>query len=414
MSTAPPVLEVDRLSKRFTRELRRSLRYAATDIAREVTARTAPPDGRPLRRGEFAALDEVSFTLEPGDSLALIGANGAGKSTLLKLLYGLIKPDGGEIHVRGRVAALIELGTGFDPVLTGRENIAVNAAIVGLPVARLREVTDEVVAFSELRDTIDAPVRTYSSGMVARLAFAVAAHVEPDVLLIDEVFAVGDNAFQRKCVRHLQGFLQRGGSLVLVSHNTYQIQSTCRRGLLLERGRCTFAGTVAETLNRYLAVQAQGTTGRQGVAGSARAPDSRHPVVIDRLTVSSASGQALRTGEPVRVEVSYRSLEATVATWGFSVWTGDGWVCVTGAYDVRPTPLHRGAGALACTIPRLPLLNGRYAMRAAIVEAETLQALAVHGYEEMPQQFVVETSASPLHNSFSTMNQLVTLDVDWH
>ena len=244
MSAASSVLEVDHLSKRYTRDLRRSLRYAATDIFREVTARSAPPGGRPLRPGEFAAVDEVSFTLERGDSLALIGANGAGKSTLLKLLYGLIKPDGGEVRVHGHVAALIELGTGFDPVLTGRENIAVNAAIVGLPVARLPDVTDEVIAFSELQDSIDAPVRTYSSGMVARLAFAVAAHVEPDVLLIDEVFAVGDNAFQRKCVRHLQSFLERGGSLVLVSHNTFQIQSTCRRGLLLEHGRCTFAGTV--------------------------------------------------------------------------------------------------------------------------------------------------------------------------
>jgi lipopolysaccharide transport system ATP-binding protein len=264
-----------------------------------------------------------------------------------------------------------------------------------------------------LQDSIDAPVRTYSSGMVARLAFAVAAHLEPDVLLIDEVFAVGDNAFQRKCVRHLRSFIERGGSLVLVSHNTFQIQSTCRRGLLLEHGRCVFAGTVAETLNRYLAVQAERTTGGQGAAVSARDLDSRQPVVIDRLSVLPASGDALRTGEPVRVEVAYRSLEATAALWGFSVWTGDGWVCVTGAYEVRPSPLRSGAGTLSCSIPKLPLLNGRYLVRVAIVEADTLQALAVYGYEEMAQQLIVETPASLLHNGLSAMNQLMTVDVDW-
>ena len=136
-------------------------------------------------------------------------------------------------------------------------------------------------------------------------------------------------------------------------------------------------------------------------------------MIIDRVTISAASGEALRTGEPALVEVAYRSLEATPATWGFSVWTSDGWVCVTGAYDIRPAPLRCGAGTLSCTIPRLTLLSGRYMMRTAIVEADTLHPLAVHGSEQMPQQFVVETSASALHNSLSSLNQLVTLDVDW-
>lgn len=410
---AAPVMEVRGVSKRFTRELRRSLRYAAADIGREVLARPAPEGGRALRRGEFAALDGVSFDLHAGDSLAVIGANGAGKSTLLKLLYGLIKPDAGEIRLRGRVAALIELGTGFDPVLTGLENIQVNGAILGVPPKRMRALTDAVVAFAELEHAIDAPVRTYSSGMVARLAFAVAAHVEPDVLLVDEVFAVGDIAFQRRCVNHMRSYLQGGGSLVLVSHNTPQIQSTCQRGLVLEQGQATFDGTVTDALARYFAIQ-EAAASESGALTDHREPSEKHPVVIDAVVARPETGEIARTGEPLHLEIAYRSLIASEVHWGFNVWTADGWICVTGSYDLSLRAIEPGAGSLRCTIPRLPLLNGRYGLKVSIIEASSLQALALHGYEDAPAVLVVEAPPSRLHNGSNGLDQLVTIDVDWN
>ena len=192
------MIEVEGLGKRYCRDLRRSLRYGLLDIASEFMPWRAAPDEMVIRRGEFAALEDVSLRLDPGDSIAVLGTNGAGKSTLLKILYGLIKPDAGTVRINGSIAGLIELGTGFDPVLSGRENIAVNASLLGLEASRLRHLTDEIIEFAELEESIDTPVRYYSSGMVSRLAFSVAAHLNADVLLVDEVLAVGDVGFQRK------------------------------------------------------------------------------------------------------------------------------------------------------------------------------------------------------------------------
>jgi lipopolysaccharide transport system ATP-binding protein len=245
-----PVLEVTRASKHMTREPRRALRYAVADVRRDLAPRRDRPL-RELRTGEIAVVDDVTFELRRGESLALIGANGAGKTTLLKLIFGLLKPSRGKIVTRGRVGALIELGTGFDPVLTGRENIALNGAMVGLSPARLRTAVEEIVEFADIGEVIDAPVRTYSSGTAARLAFAVAALLAPDVLLVDEVLAVGDIEFQRRCLAHIQRFIGRGGALILVSHDAPEILATCERGMLLESGRCVLTGTAREVLSGY-------------------------------------------------------------------------------------------------------------------------------------------------------------------
>lgn len=406
-----PVLEVERVSKYLTRDLRRGLRYAAADIRRDLIPRRGGSSEPPLRPGEVAVVDDLSLELRRGQSLALIGTNGAGKSTLLKLIYGLLKPNRGRIVARGRVGALIELGTGFDPVLTGRENITINGALIGLHPARLRTAVDEIVDFAELRDAIDAPVRTYSSGMVARLAFAVAALLEPDVLLVDEVLAVGDLEFQRRCVDHMRGFLARGGALILVSHNTPQILATCQRGLLLRGGRCAFIGTATEALSRYFELSfasprlTSRTTGRD--------PANVGAVVVDEVQVKSPAGGALVTGEPAEVLVTYRAAAAVEVLWGFSVLTGDLWTQVTGAYNVRPLRLSAGVGTLRCTIPRMPLLTGRYGLTAAIVDPDNLHSLARFGHDEPPMSFSVVAPATLLHNGLVAGRYLTTVDVDW-
>jgi lipopolysaccharide transport system ATP-binding protein len=407
---APPVVEVSHLFKRYARDLQRSLRYAVADIAREL--RLAAPAPGSLRGGEFAALQDVSFSLGRGEALGIVGANGSGKSTLLKLLAGLLKPDGGEIRVRGRVAALIELGTGFDPVLTGRENIAASAAMLGIGGRELRAITDRVIEFAELQSVIDTPVRYYSSGMVARLAFSVAAHAQPDVLLVDEVLAVGDAAFQRRCFTHMLGYLEGGGTLVFVSHNVPAIQALCRRGLLLEAGRCTFQGPIVDTITRYFAVQ----HAVDPAAGDARPrvePDERDPVVIDALRVDAVGEDSVRTGATMRVTLACRARAAVEILWGFSVWTADGWTCVTGSVDTQARRLAVGATELACTVSDLPLLAGRYGVRGFVVDAATQRPLARIGYEDAPQPLSVAGSARWIDNGLASIGQLVMVDVDW-
>ena len=209
-----------------------------------------------FQRGRVAgsdvwALRDVSFTVEPGSAVGLVGRNGSGKTTLLRLLSGIIKPSGGTVAVGGRVGSLLELGAGFHPDMTGRENVYLNGSIHGLSRATIREKLDEIVAFAGLEDFIDLPVRTYSSGMYMRLGFAVASHIEADVLLLDEVFAVGDEAFQRKCFGKIFEFKQRGGTIVFVSHDANAVERLCDRAVLLKDGAVAFDGPTHEAIVQY-------------------------------------------------------------------------------------------------------------------------------------------------------------------
>ena len=409
-----PVVSVSGLSKKFCREWRRSLRYGFFDIAREMAGRGgADGDGARLRPSEFWALHDVSFEVGRGESLAVIGANGAGKSTLLKVLYGLIKPDAGRVSLNGRVGAVIELGTGFNPVLSGRENAQVNAAVMGFSRAEARRLMDEITDFAGLGEFIDTPLQYYSSGMQARLAYSVAAHLRPDVLLVDEALAVGDIGFQRKCVAHIRKYLDAGGSLVFVSHNPYHIQSSCRRGIVLEGGRLTFSGTAVEAVNHYFETRV-GAGATAAADGSAAARlDEENPVAIDGVAIEPLRGGELWTGEGLRLTLRYRSLKRVDALWGFSIFTGDQWVCVTGSHDMRPRALGAGAGKLSCVVPRLPLVAGTYVLCASITDAATLQPLALYGWQDTPRAFTVRARPSELSNSLKAINQLVVLDVEW-
>jgi len=206
---------------------------------------------RRVKEERFFALKHVSFTLERGESLAVIGRNGAGKSTLLGLVAGLSKPDEGTVTVHGQVAALLELGSGFHPDLTGRENVRLNAALLGLSRKKTNEVFEAIVDFSGISDFIDQPLRTYSTGMTMRLAFSVAINTNPEILLIDEVLAVGDAAFQTKCFEKIHEFRNSGKTLVCVSHSTTIIHQLCDRALWLDHGELIMSGSVADVSAAY-------------------------------------------------------------------------------------------------------------------------------------------------------------------
>ena len=244
------LIKVENVSKKFCRSLKKSLWYGVQDLGREITGRQHGGDGE-LRPDEFWAVKDVSFELKRGECLGLIGRNGAGKTTLLKMLNGLIKPDYGRIELRGRVGALIALGAGFNPILTGQENIYVNGAVLGLLKHEIDERIEEIIEFSELKEFINMPVQSYSSGMQVRLGFAIASSLNPDILLLDEVLAVGDTAFRMKCFARMKQVIGRGIAGILVSHNAVDIDRICNRGIFLERGRLAEYGTKEDAMYSY-------------------------------------------------------------------------------------------------------------------------------------------------------------------
>lgn len=254
------LIRVDNISKRFCRDLKKSLLYGAKDIISDLVARDR--SRLPLRDDEFWANEKISFEVKRGECLGLIGHNGAGKTTLLRMLNGLIKPDQGQIEMRGRVGALIALGAGFNPILSGRENVFIGGAVLGLSKKEILAQYDSIVEFSELGDFMETPVQYYSSGMQVRLGFAIASSLDPDILLLDEVLAVGDRAFRIKCMDRIASLLNRC-AVIYVSHQMAQVSRICSRVLVLNQGR---QGYLGETLAGISVYQTHG-------AGNKREPE---------------------------------------------------------------------------------------------------------------------------------------------
>ena len=254
------VIRVENLGKKYIIGHQKQERYTAL---RDVIANGAKSVGQKLLKPlgkkmsdqaaeDFWALKDVSFEIKRGDRVALIGRNGAGKSTLLKILSRITEPTKGRISINGRVASLLEVGTGFHPELTGRENIYLNGAILGMSKAEIQRKFDEIVAFAEVEKFLDTPVKHYSSGMYVRLAFAVAAHLEPEILIVDEVLAVGDTQFQQKCLGKMEDVGKEGRTVLFVSHNMAAVEKLCQRGILLQRGTVQYVGERTEAITRYL------------------------------------------------------------------------------------------------------------------------------------------------------------------
>ena len=243
------LIKVEGVSKKFCRSLKKSLWYGMQDLGREITGHHHTGDGE-LRPEEFWAVKNVSFELKRGECLGLIGRNGAGKTTLLKILNGLIKPDSGRIEMRGRVGALIALGAGFNPILTGRENIYVNGSILGLSKNEIKSKLDEIIEFSEIGEYIDTPVQNYSSGMQVRLGFSIASTIEPDVLILDEVLAVGDTNFRAKAYKRM-GQILKNSAVIFVTHDMTQVHRICDKISAMKIGEITNFNNVNDGVNYY-------------------------------------------------------------------------------------------------------------------------------------------------------------------
>lgn len=243
------VLRVENLSKKFCRTLKRSMYYGTIDIARSMMGINY--DTGTLRKDEFWALDDVSFELKKGETLGIIGENGSGKSTLLRLITGIFPPDKGRILFKGRIGALIAVGAGFHPHMSGRENVYLNGTILGMTKKELDERFDEIVEFADIGDFLDAPVNTYSSGMRVRLGFAIAVHCEPDILLVDEVLSVGDLAFRNKGLRKMAEYREKANALIFISHNLEQVRVLCDRCIVVHQGKILFNGETHKAVVFY-------------------------------------------------------------------------------------------------------------------------------------------------------------------
>ena len=329
---------------------------------------------RRTRAREVWALQDVSVEVEPGESVGLVGRNGSGKTTLLKLLAGIIKPTSGRIDVGGRVGSLLELGAGFHPDFTGRENVFLNGSLLGLDRKTVREHLDEIVAFAGLERFIDLPVRTYSSGMYMRLGFAIAAHLEAHVLLLDEVFAVGDEDFQRKCFGKIFEFKQRGGTIVFVSHDASAVERLCERTVLLADGRVAFDGRTSDAILRYhRLLAAERDPDERGAGLKEWGSGEIRIVAAEALGAEGGPRKQFLSGEaftlrvrvavekptpPPRLMLEIRS-ESGLLLAGITQDTEElGW---TGT---------RGETVLRLDVERLPLADGRFHVRLGLADAE--------------------------------------------
>jgi ABC-type polysaccharide/polyol phosphate transport system ATPase subunit len=357
----PGTIEVERVARRFRVYPRESRTLKDVVLSR---GRVKPTD--------VWALRDVSLSAEPGSALGLIGRNGSGKTTLLRLISGIIGPTSGRVAVGGRVGTLLELGAGFHPDFTGRENVFLNGSILGLKRAKVREHLDEIVAFAGLERFIDLPVRTYSSGMYMRLGFAIAAHLEADVLLLDEVFAVGDEAFQRKCFGKIFEFKRRGGTIVFVSHDASAVERLCERAILLREGRVAFDGSTHDAVAEYHRQLADERDPDERAAGLSEWGSGEARIASARLLGEDGEERVqFAAGDPMTLVVEIaaeRPVPAPQLT--YELRDEGGILLAGGLEDTAELGWEDGTPALALRfdIDHLPLADGRFRLRLGLVD----------------------------------------------
>ncbi len=396
------VIRFENVSKKFNlhHERARSFQELALSLFRRDNG----------SREEFWALRDVGFAVEQGETVGLIGPNGAGKSTALKLISRIIEPTSGRIEVNGRVGALLELGAGFHPDLSGRENVYLNGSILGLSRAQIRSRMDDIVAFAELERFIDVPVKHYSSGMYVRLGFSVAVHTDPEILLVDEVLAVGDASFQRKCLERIDEMRSEGVTILFVSHSSEKVRAICSRALWLDDGQLVADGSAEAVVARYLT---HTWDSEEGKLKPRRGQDSRRwgsgEVQIVGVRLLDGDGrekQQFRVGESLTVEISYRAEKRVERpVFGLAVHKSDG-THITGpntqfaGYEI---PQVEGEGIIRYAVRSLPLLEGSYSVSVA---AHNWQDTKTFDYHDQLYPFRVLSSEGEQYG-------IVTLKGEW-
>lgn len=363
--TAPLAL-MRGVSKSFPRAARRGERLRA--LAALLAGRTGVD--------ACTVLDGIDLEVRRGESLGIVGENGAGKSTLLKLLTGVLAPTAGRIETRGSIAALLELGAGFHPEFTGAENIAMAGALLGFAPGELAARREQILAFADIGRYIDEPVKHYSTGMVVRLGFALVAARRPDLLITDEVLAVGDESFQRKCIRWLEDYLADGGTLLLVSHSMYHVQKLCRHALWIHRGRIEARGDVHEVTQLYLAFQEQRIAAERGANAAGGAVQEFQVAALEVNGEPGEAPVAIEQGGRLVLDVRVDSRAGREPALAIGLVRADGTPVygITSEIDgVRPRPHSSGGFAFRLVFDALPLLPGSYWLRAHSQDPEAMR-----------------------------------------
>lgn len=381
-----PIIEIRNVSKRYqlggSAPLYGSLREALIRSLRKpwdaLRHSSANGNGRKAATdGSFWALQDIELDVQQGETVAIIGPNGAGKSTLLKILSRITDPTEGHVTVRGRLASLLEVGTGFHPELTGRENIYLNGAILGMRKAEIDAAFDEITSFAGIGRFLDTPVKRYSSGMYVRLAFSIAAHLDPEILVIDEVLAVGDGAFQKKCLGKMAEACARARTVLFVSHNLAAVEALCTRGIVLQQGRMVFAGSSKDAIGYYLrnvSAEAVGATSHVVDLTSAPGRPAKYRPLLKRVELYAEDdrplcgelpvGGALKARIHFSLEEPCTSFDASIA---FDTPTGQRICTAHSAYE--PDRVHEervGEQVFVCDIPSLPLVPGEYKVNVGL------------------------------------------------
>jgi len=379
-----PIIKVENLSKKYLL----GVLGHAEDSFREALIRGlrkpwdllqghAPEDNASSRPSSIWALRDINFEIYPGDTVGIIGSNGAGKSTLLKILARITDPTEGVARLRGRTGCLLEVGTGFHPELTGRENVYLNGAILGMNKAEIDSKFDEIVAFAEIDKFLDTPVKHFSSGMYLRLAFSVAAHLDPEILIVDEALAVGDMAFQKKCLAKMREFSRSGRTVLFVSHSLAALENLCQKGIVLQQGQLVFSGSASEAVQHYVGGPSQRhTTLASSGIDLTRAPgrSSRYRPLLKHLDLLNREGNALhhglQVGEALKAHVLFDLYEPTslfAVTLAFDNLFGQRVLVASSNYQPDTSNgEHYGERMYVCEIPNFTLIPGEYRIQATL------------------------------------------------
>jgi lipopolysaccharide transport system ATP-binding protein len=363
-----------------------------------------------LKTQDLLALNDVSFELEKGQSLALIGSNGAGKTTILKILANITKQTSGQVEVNGRLSALIELGSGFHPDLTGRENIYLNGSILGLKKREIDERFDEIIAFSELEDFIDTPLKRYSSGMSVRLGFSVAASLDPEILLVDEVLAVGDASFRQKCVQRIRELINNGTSIIFVSHNSWLVQSICELALYLDHGQVKCKGKTGEVIEVYDR-DIHEKRAQEFKIPNSKLDNSSKDVEITKIEITGVDGQIQKefhNDQPIVINVRYLAkIHIGDVNFVVRILRSDGLTCcmLRSKLDNFRFNLHQGEGVVSVTLDPVQLYGGAYYVHALIRDYDDVETL----FNLWSDWFYVNGSAL----SHQTMNGVFEPNRQW-
>lgn len=373
------VVKVEAVSKKFCKNLKKSIAYGISDIVKDVCGLKAN-SGR-LRKDEFWALYDVSFELKRGEILGIIGANGAGKTTLLKLLNGIFMPDKGRIEITGEVGALIEIGAGFHPMLTGRENIYVNATILGMSRKEIDKKFDSIINFADIGDFLDSPVKYYSSGMFIRLGFAIAIHCEPEILLLDEILSVGDTAFQEKCMQQIERILGKGTTIIFVSHNLYRVEAICNRAIWLNKGRLMAMADTRKTISAYLDYNERQESKVSLTSELIRKSSSPMPVTIEKVELTDLNGKIKNEfafGEGMIIRIYYNALRKIERPLFNSriLYNGQGVIEAGMLIDGCGPDYIEGRGVVECRFDSLPLTPKTYEILLFIRSSEGIADIA--------------------------------------